>query len=99
AQAQLQQIGLQDRDRLTEALLAVQSDEQILTIDQQGALPQARASAQAALTAYASGQEDLNSYLSAWQDSLAIKEQYWQTLGAHETALTAVTELTGVEHD
>ncbi|MGH9485098.1 MAG: TolC family protein [Terriglobales bacterium] len=42
AQAQLQQIGLQDRDRLTEALLAVQSDEQILTIDQQGALPQAR---------------------------------------------------------
>ncbi|MGH9466583.1 MAG: TolC family protein [Terriglobales bacterium] len=99
AQADLQQLQLRDRDRLTEALLAVQSDGQILAIDQQGALPQARASAQAALTAYANGQGDLNSYLTAWREALALEQQYWQTLGAHEAALATVTALTGVEHD
>ncbi|MGH9487989.1 MAG: TolC family protein [Terriglobales bacterium] len=93
--------GLQQRQRLrlTLALLEAHNDEQILAVDQQGELPQARASAASALTAYANGSADLNTYLTAWREELAIEQQYWHTLGAHETALATVTELTGVKHD
>jgi len=99
AQAQLQELTQQQRYQLTAALLEAQNEARILTIDQQGALPQALAAVQAALTAYGNGKTDFNSYLSDWRQALAIEQQYWETLGAHEKALAAVTELTGVKHD
>lgn len=98
AQAGLDALALAQRNQLTEALLAAHSDERILTIDQQGALPQARAAAQSALTAYGNGKADLTSYLAAWQQALDIEQQYWSTLAQHELALVEVTELTGVPH-
>lgn len=99
AQAGLEELAQQQRNQLTRALLDAQNEARLLTIDQQGALPQAQAAAQAALTAYGNGKADFNSYLTAWREALALKQQYWNTLAAHETALATVTELTGVEHE
>lgn len=99
ARAQLAQLRQEQRYRLIAALLTARRDEQILHIDEDGALPQARAGATAALTAYANHQGDLESYLQAWQRGLAIEQQYWQTVAEHETALATVAELTGGDHD
>jgi hypothetical protein len=84
---------------LTAALLSVRNDEQMLRLDEGGVLPQARAAAAAALVAYTTGQAGLESYLQAWNSELTLERQYWQTVADHETALAAVTELTGVAHD
>lgn len=99
AQAGLEELAQQQRYQLTRALLEAQNEARLLTIDQQGALPQAQAAAQAALTAYGNGKTDFNSYLTAWRESLALEQQYWNTLAAHETALATVMELTGAEHE
>lgn len=99
AQAGYRDLEQQQRFAVTNALLIAHRDEQVLTIDQQALLPQARASLEAALTAYADGHEDLASFMAAWREQLAIGEQYWSTLAEHETALTSVEEITGVGHD
>lgn len=99
AQAGLEELAQQQRYQLTRALLEAQNEARLLTIDRQGALPQAQAAAQAALTAYGNGKADFNSYLTAWRETLALEQQYWNTLAAHETSLATVTELTGVKHE
>ncbi|HEY8056629.1 MAG TPA: TolC family protein [Terriglobales bacterium] len=95
AQSTLEQLQLDQRYRLTAALLNVRNDEQMLRLDTGGLLPQARAAAAAALVAYTAGEAGLETYLQAWSSELTLERQYWQTVADHETALAAVTELTG----
>lgn len=99
ARADLAQTAQQDRFQLNDALLRAASDAQILALDRQGLLPQAAAAMQSALSAYAAGSEDFQSFLDAWRQDLALQQQYWSTLADHEIQLSRVTALTGVPHD
>jgi isopenicillin N synthase-like dioxygenase len=58
-------------------------------------MPQAEATFQAAMTAYASNREDFEAVLSSLADALDVDLAYWQEVADHESALARLERLTG----
>jgi len=81
---------------LREQVLAVETGERLLQIYRDGLLPQAKASVQSSLAAYAANRLDLSTVLGAYLDQVQVEQEYWRTLADHENALSRVEELTGV---
>ncbi|MHB8736408.1 MAG: TolC family protein [Terriglobales bacterium] len=81
---------------LREQVLAAETGERLLRIYRDGLLPQAHASVQSSLAAYAANRLDLSTVLGAYLDQVQVEQEYWRTLAGHESALSRVEELTGV---
>jgi hypothetical protein len=74
----------------------VQKTEELLKIDKEGLLPQARAEFQAGVAAYQNNRQDFQALLASFLDVLHLDEEYWQNTAERETALARLEELTGL---
>jgi len=73
-----------------------QKTGELLKIDKEGLLPQARAAFQASVAAYQNNRQDFQALLASFLDVLHIDEEYWQNTAERETALARLEELTGL---
>lgn len=92
AESQSQEIASELR---TQYEIAEKSSE-LLGIDRQGLLPQARAGYEAGLAAYQNGRQDFQALLTSTLDVLHLDEESWQSLMERETAVAKIEELTGL---
>jgi outer membrane protein, heavy metal efflux system len=74
----------------------VQKTAELLRIDKEGLLPQARAEFQAGVAAYQNNRQDFQALLASFLDVLHVDEEYWQNTAERETALARLEELTGL---
>jgi cobalt-zinc-cadmium efflux system outer membrane protein len=74
----------------------VQKTAELLKIDKEGLLPQARAEFQAGVAAYQNNRQDFQAILASFLDVLHLDEEYWQNTAERETALARLEELTGL---
>jgi outer membrane protein, heavy metal efflux system len=73
-----------------------QKTAELLKIDKEGLLPQARAEFQAGVAAYQNNRQDFQALLASFLDVLRLDEEYWQNTAERETALARLEELTGL---
>jgi outer membrane protein TolC len=73
-----------------------EKNSELLGIDRQGLLPQARAGYEAGLAAYQNGRQDFQALLISALDVLHLDEESWQSLMERETAVAKIEELTGL---
>lgn len=74
-----------------------QTSEEQLKIYKDGLIPQSNVTFQSALSSYQSNRQDFASLLSAFLDVLNFEMEYRSELTEHESALTELERLTGVE--
>ncbi len=91
-EAQSQQVASQLRVQYETA----QKTAELLKIDKEGLLPQARAEFQAGVAAYQNNRQDFQALLASFLDVLHLDEEYWQNAAERETALARLEELTGL---
>jgi outer membrane protein TolC len=75
--------------------IAAKSTAEVLTEYSEGMIPQADAGFRAVLTDYESNKQQLDSVLTSFNEVLALKREYEQTLLEHETAVAKLETLTG----
>jgi outer membrane protein TolC len=92
AESQSQEIASELRTQYEIA----EKNSELLGIDRQGLLPQARAGYEAGLSAYENGRQDFQALLTSALDVLHLDEEYWQSLMERETAVAKIEELTGL---
>ncbi|HEX5475518.1 MAG TPA: TolC family protein [Vicinamibacterales bacterium] len=83
------------RAELQEQYVAVQGSRERLTIFREGLVPQANATFQAAMTAYAANREDFETLLSSFLDVLTTRIGYTRELADHESAVARLERLAG----
>ena len=91
-EAQSQQLAADLRQQY---LIAQQSDE-LLKINREGLIPQARTGFQAGLAAYQNNRQDFQSLLTSYLDVLRLEQENLQTLADHETAIARLEQMTGL---
>ena len=91
-EAQSQQIASELRVQYD----TVQKTADLLKIDKEGLLPQARAEFQAGVAAYQNNRQDFQALLASFRDVLHLDEEYWRNIAERETALARLEELTGL---
>jgi cobalt-zinc-cadmium efflux system outer membrane protein len=91
-EAQSQQLATDLRQQY---LIAQQSDE-LLKINREGLIPQARTGFQAGLAAYQNNRQDSQSLLTSYLDVLRLEQENLQTLADHETAIARLEQMTGL---
>ncbi len=91
-EAQSQQVASQLRVQYETA----QKTAELLKIDKEGLLPQARAEFQAGVAAYQNNRQDFQALLASFLDVLHLDEEYWQNAAERETALARLEQLTGL---
>jgi cobalt-zinc-cadmium efflux system outer membrane protein len=74
----------------------VQKTAELLRIDKEGLLPQARAEFQAGVAAYQNNRQDFQALLASFLDVLHLDEEYWQSSAQRETAMARLEEITGL---
>jgi cobalt-zinc-cadmium efflux system outer membrane protein len=90
--AQTQQLAAD----LQQQYLIAQQTAEMLTINREGSIPQARAGFQAGLAAYRNNRQDFQAVLSSYLDILRLEQENWQSLADHETALARLEQMTGL---
>jgi len=70
----------------------------LMTVYQEGLLPQAEATYESALASYRVGKLDFETLLSAFNDVLELKRGYYRALTDHEIATSKIKELLGQFH-
>jgi cobalt-zinc-cadmium efflux system outer membrane protein len=73
-----------------------QKTADLLKIDKEGLLPEARAEFQAGVAAYQNNRQDFQALLASFLDVLHLDEEYWHNIAERETALARLEELTGL---
>src|SRR5215469_5673725 len=91
-EAQSQQIASELRVQYD----TVQKTADLLKIDKEGLLPQARTEFQAGVAAYQNNRQDFQALLASFRDVLHLDEEYWRNIAERETALARLEELTGL---
>jgi len=91
-EAQSQQLAAELREQY---VIAEQSAE-LLKINRQGLIPQARTGFQAGLAAYQNQRQDFQPLLTSYLDILRLEQENLQTLAEHETAIARVEQITGL---
>jgi outer membrane protein TolC len=91
-EAQSQQLAADLRQQY---LIAQQSDD-LLKINREGLIPQARTGFQAGLAAYQNNRQDFQSLLTSYLDVLRFEQENLQTLADHETAIARLEQMTGL---
>ena len=92
AESETQQVAFQ----LRTAFDAAEKDAELMKIDNDGLLPQARTEFQSGLASYQNNREEFSALLTSFRDVLNLDEEYWQTLAGRETAIAEMEELTGL---
>jgi len=78
----------------------IQRTDELIDIDRDGLLPQARAAFQSGMAAYQNNRQDFQPLLASFRDVLRLDEEYWQSVADREAALAKLEELTGLSlHD
>ena len=91
-EAQSQQLAADLRQQY---LIAQQNDD-VLKINREGLIPQARTGFQAGLAAYQNNRQDFQSLLTSYLDILRLEQENLQTLADHETAIARLEQMTGL---
>jgi outer membrane protein, heavy metal efflux system len=91
-EAQSQQLAADMRQQY----LIEQQTAELLKINREGLLPQARAGYQAGLAAYRNNKQDFQALLNSYLDILRLEQENWQSLADHETALARLEQMTGM---
>ena len=91
-ESRVQQTYFEVKDQL----IAIETAEEVLKIYREGLIPQAMATYRAGLASYEAGNEDFETLLSSFLDTLNFDEEYWKTLADHETAIARIERLTGM---
>ena len=73
-----------------------QRTRDLLEIYRDGLLPQARAQAEAGLAAYQNNRLEFSQVLSALLETSRLRQEYWQILADHESAVARMEEITGL---
>lgn len=76
-------------------LVAIHAADRILNIYDQGLIPQAENSLQAALAAYRASKADFQTLISAFVDLLNLQEEYYRELADHEIAVAKLEQIIG----
>jgi len=74
----------------------IQRTDELIKIDRDGLLPQARAAFQSGMAAYQNSRQDFQPLLASFRDVLRLDEEYWQSIADREAALAKLEELTGL---
>jgi len=91
-QAQFQQLAAD----LHQQYLVAQQTAELIKINREGSLPQARSGFQAGLVAYGNDKQDFQALLASYLDILRLEQENWQSLADHETALARLEQMTGM---
>ncbi len=91
-EAQSQQLAADLRQQY---VIAEQSAE-LLKINREGLIPQARTGFQAGLAAYQNQRQDFQPLLTSYLDILRLEQENLQTLAEHETAIARLEQITGL---
>ena len=91
-EAQSQQLAADLREQ---RLIAEQSAE-LLKINREGLIPQARTGFQAGLAAYQNQRQDFQPLLTSYLDILRLEQENLQTLAEHEIAIARLEQMTGL---
>jgi len=91
-EAQSQQLAADLREQ---DLIAEQSAE-LLKINREGLIPQARTGLQSGLAAYQNQRQDFQPLLTSYLDILRLEQENLQTLAEHETAIARLEQMTGL---
>jgi cobalt-zinc-cadmium efflux system outer membrane protein len=91
-EAQSQQLAAD----LREQYLIAQQSAELLKINREGLIPQARTGFQAGLAAYQNNRQDFQALLTSYLDILRIEQENTQTLADHETAVARLEQMTGL---
>jgi outer membrane protein TolC len=76
-------------------VIAEQSAE-LLKINREGLIPEARTGFQAGLAAYQNNRQDFQPLLTSYLDILRIEQENLQTLADHETAIARLEQMSGL---
>lgn len=76
-------------------LVAIHASDRVLKIYNQGLIPQAENSMQAALAAYRVSKADFQTLVSAFVDLLNLQEEYYRELADHEIAVAKLEQIIG----
>ena len=90
--AQSQQLAADLREQY---LIAEQSAE-LLKINREGLIPEARTGLQAGLAAYQNNRQDFQPLLNSYREILQLEQENLQTLADHETAIARIEQMTGL---
>ena len=90
--AQSQQLAADLREQY---LIAEQSAE-LLKINREGLIPEARTGLQAGLASYQNNRQDFQALLTSYLDILRLEQENLQTLADHETAIARLEQMTGL---
>jgi outer membrane protein, heavy metal efflux system len=91
-EAQSQQLAAE----LREQYVIAEQNAELLKINRQGLIPQARTGFQAGLAAYQNQRQDFQPLLTSYLDILRLEQENLQTLAEHETAIARVEQITGL---
>ena len=91
-EAQSQQLAADLREQY---VIAEQSAE-LLKINREGLIPQARTGFQAGLASYQNNRQDFQPLLNSYLDILRLEQESLQTLADHETAIARLEQMTGL---
>lgn len=91
-EAQSQQLAAE----LREQYIIAQQSAELLRINRQGLIPEARTGFQAGLAAYQNNRQDFQSLLTSYLDIFRLEQENLQTLADHETAIARIEQMTGL---
>ena len=91
-EAQSQQLAAD----LREQYVTAEQSAELLKINRQGLIPQARTGFQAGLAAYQNNRQDFQPLLTSYLDIFQLEQENLQTLADHETAIARIEQMTGL---
>ena len=91
-EAQLQQLAADLRQQY---VVAEQSAE-LLKINREGLIPEARTAFRAGLASYQNNRQDFQLLLNSYLDILRLEQENLQTLAEHETSIARLEQMTGL---
>jgi outer membrane protein TolC len=81
---------------LHEQYLIAEQSAEVLKINREGLLPEARTGLQAGLAAYQNDRQDFQPLLNSYLEILVLEQENLQTLADHETAIARIEQMTGL---
>ncbi|MGH7863396.1 MAG: TolC family protein [Candidatus Binataceae bacterium] len=75
--------------------ISVRTAQRLIAIYQEGLIPQARATRDSAIVAYATGRVDFQTLLNALTDVLRVNQEYYRTVVDREIALAKLRQIIG----
>jgi outer membrane protein TolC len=95
ARSQIRARELDTSASAEDQLVAIHASDRVLRIYDQGLIPQAENSMQAALAAYRVSRADFQTLISAFLDLLNLQEEHYRELADHEIAVAKLQQIVG----